>query len=267
MSVRIGNGRIVHASLSRTYELLMEARTESVALGEQQQHAWMARHAAGLIDKGDMADKDKPAHPIAEAWNSLTDAQRGIRSTQRRNPDCDFEFELWIFPVSTRRTLIMVHAERPEFADWFDALTFVSNHGYWDSVDRPDTVSEAAWNRRRQDWERAMPNGIPSERCLTLVMFNDQYPSMPTGVQALGHIPGRAQRALPIARGLHIDQVHAGLLATRREADPEFHPDGFAMLFEAMAMADAEEGRRAVLVADVTARLRDIAAGDLAPAF
>lgn len=264
MSTNIGNGRIIRAPIKRAYDLLINAKPEAEKIGRDAQIGWMAHHAADLIDKSDMTGEILPNAPLVEAWTALLDAEKEIKINGLRNPDCDFEFELWLFPVSNNRTMLIVQTERREFSQWLDGLGFVDNYAYWDSTDPDEAVSPQAWRRRQQDWERVLPHGSAiSDRCLTMVMFNHQRPMPPSPKEAVSHITERRKRAERHAWPKHIGEIYERMLAERRELEPAYEPSGFSLYFEAEALARKDLNRRDQIVHKIHNQLRDISVDDL----
>lgn len=264
MSIRIHGGRLIDAPIGEAYDMLVEMKRESARIGRDLETAWMARRAARIIDdavmKGAAAE-----HPLHTAWCEMSDRQREVRKTLRRDPDVDFQFELWIWPLGTR-TLINLHTEQEAFTKWFDALPFTRDHAYWDSVDPDETVDEADWRAREADWHAVWPvGGVPSDRCLTMVMFNDQLPLPVDAAEAVAHVPATAERLRAAASRRHLEEVYQRMIAEKRAEDPDWKMDGFGTVFEAEAASREETDRRAEIVENLRPLFRDLTADDLAP--
>lgn len=257
MSTKIYGGRVIAAPIGRAYDMLLAVRPQAVAIGTGLQHEWMARRAVELIDAAALKG-ETVGMPIVSAWHDLLDGVREIRGTRRRNPDLDFEFELWLFPLA-RRTLMLVHTEQTRMREWVDALPFVRDHSYWDNTDRDETVDARTWASRRRDWERVLPGaGVPSDRSLTMTMFNHDFAMPPTASDALRHAPSLDQRIAAVARRRHIDEVYADMLEQARSEDPDYKPEGFGAIIEAIGRADRDEGRRAAIVAETAPLLEEM---------
>jgi hypothetical protein len=257
MSTKIYGGRMIAAPIGRAYDMLLAARPQAVAIGTDLQHAWMARRAVELIDaaalKGEVVGM-----PIIAAWQELLDGVREIRSTQRRRPDIDFEFELWLFPLG-RRTLMLVHTEQSRMREWVDALPFVVDHSYWDNTDRDEDVDARTWASRRRDWEKALPGaGVPSDRSLTMTMFNHDFAMPPKASEALRHAPTLDARVATLARRRHIDEVYSAMLEQARSEDSDYRPEGFGAIIEAIGRADRDDDRRAAIVAETAPLLEEM---------
>lgn len=257
MSTKIYGGRMIAAPIGRAYDMLLAVRPQAVEIGTDLQHEWMTRRAVELIDaaalKGEVADA-----PIFAAWQELLDGVREIRVSQRRRPDIDFEFELWLFPLG-RRTLMLVHTEQSRMREWVDALPFVRDHSYWDNTDRDENVDARTWASRRRDWEKVLPGaGVPSDRSLTMTMFNHDFAMPVKASDALRHAPTLDARVAAVARRRHIDEVYAAMLEQARSEDPDYKPEGFGAIIEAIGRADRDDGRRTAIVAETAPLLEEM---------
>lgn len=263
MSVKIRAGRMIPAPLGRVYEMLLEARKESVSLGRSLQIAWMAKTAAGAIDRARLKGEEAE-HPLHRAWCELLDRTLEIRKTMRRDADIDFQFELWLWPLTRQKTLIHVHTERSEFMQWFDALPFVRDYAYWDDTDPDENVDPRAWRARERDWQKVWPVGSSaSDRCLNMVMFNHETPMPASADEAMPHIPAIGTRLSKAAMNRHIDEAYRARVEAELAADPDWKPDGFGIFFEAERAARADTARRAAITDEISPMIREIAAEDL----
>ena len=86
-----------------------------------------------------------------------------------------FNNSLVLFPISKRYTLMMAFGDdmrlliynlstkRTNKAKAFREKYGLEDYHYQNSTDKPTNISKADWNKRRRDWDIAMPSGIPSK--------------------------------------------------------------------------------------------------------
>jgi hypothetical protein len=188
-----------------------------------------------------------------------------IKTTGRRSPSEDFEFEAWLFPLG-RRTLMIAHTEQDGFTEWLDGLPFVHRYEYYDNTDRPEDVDARSWGRRRRDWERVLAWGASaSDTSLTMTMFNHEFFMVPTAGEAIVHVPSADRRIARIAVHRHIDEVHRDIVARRQAVDAGWKPQGFETYFEAEAIARGDEPARERIREALRPVIRDLTQDDLEP--
>lgn len=262
MSINIPTGRLIAAPIGRAYDMLLAAKADAKPIGRSMELEWMTGRAVKAVDDARMAGT-AAEHPLHKAWRDLLDAQSTVRRSGTRNPSIDFEFELWLFPLG-RRTLIKVHTEQGRFLSWFDGLPFVQDYAYWDSTDRDDAVPPRQWSRRRREWNAVMPVGRPpSDRCLTMVMYNDQTPWTADPEEALRYVDPIAKRLAEAARARHVDEVYKAMVEEKRQSDPEWQPKGFQLFFDAERVARHDAARRQEIADGIAPAIREITAADL----
>jgi hypothetical protein len=71
-------------------------------------------------------------------------------------PDFDFAFKLYVFPIK-RKLLAIPLVENAVLHKCFFSDPNVTQYGYWNNSDRPDEISRDAWNRRKNNWDLALP--------------------------------------------------------------------------------------------------------------
>lgn len=266
MSIKIRNGRVIRAPIGRVYDMLMQAKPEIGAIGRELEIGLMADMAARAVDMALLKDERPPEYPLFDAWTKLLDDIAEIRKTGYRNPRCDFSADAWIFPMSMRKTLVLLNTEQRRMQEWFDALSDVEDYAYWNDTDRDEGTSENEWRQRQQDWMRAMPIGsAPSDRCLTMTLYNPERAFMAKAEEALPLVKPLERRIDEHALNRHVQEVYDAMIALEREKDPDFKPDGFSMYFKAERTARTDMDRRAAIRAEVAGRLRPLTPEDLGP--
>lgn len=263
MSVKIYGGRIIRAPIGRAYQMLMEAKPGAIAIGERLQAKWMVERAVDIIDHARLKGEEAE-NPLFDAWQELVDKVKKLKAPGAgRDPSADFEFEAWLFPLRNR-TLMMVQSEQREMQSWIDDLPFVERYGYWDNTDPDEDVSARQWRQRGKDWLEVLPWGsAPSDRCMTLVMFNDSMP-MPASDEVVATlippVEGRLARA---AANQHINEVYKALVAEEREKNPDFKPEGFSLFFKAERASRDDLKRREAIKAEIAHAILEVTVEDL----
>lgn len=266
MSIKIHGGRIIRASIGHVYRHLMEIKPQVEEIGRQLEVERMTRQAVMAIDTAILNDETPPGFALFDAWSGLLDDIKEIKTTERRNPRSDFGFELWLFPVSDRRTLVMTHTEQERMTKWFDGQECVEEYGYWDNTDREENVSAREWRRRRDDWMKVLPwGGAASDRCLTFMMHNPERPMIAKAEEALPFVEPLDRRVGEHAFNRHIGEIYKMLVEREREKDPDFKPRGFEHYFEAERMARGDTARREEIRREIAAKLHEITLEDLSP--
>lgn len=262
MSVNIHGGRIIRAPLGRAYEMLMQAKPDAKAIGERLQEKWMVERAVDIIDTACLKG-DEVEQPLMDAWKELLDRMKKIKATMQRDPQVDFEFDLWLFPLG-RRTLLLVQSEQREMQDYVDGLPFVEPYAYWDSTDPDEDVERSEWRRRMRDWEKVLPRlGIPSDTCLTMVMFNSELAMPPSGSRIRPHIPSLEDRIARHASTRHVSETMNRLIEEKKIEDPEYKMTDFSLVFKAERIAREAHDRRNEIKAEIRTRLRRLKIEDI----
>lgn len=92
----------------------------------------------------------------------------------------DYKFNIVLFPIK-RKLLCMVFSSHMEFTKIFEDTTGAKYYGYQNQTDKPDDISYSSWERRKLDWEEALPGiGIPSLSGLTVECMPSYLPTPST---------------------------------------------------------------------------------------
>lgn len=162
MSYRIRTGVVfAAASIDAVAASAPAWRARIADLTARAMAEWLARRAIDGLDAR-WSGAEAEGSPLSRAWSDYREEtakeQRGLR-----HPDTDFEFLLSFFGFE-RRLYGIVRTER---ADWFAeyaSLPGIAAHEYWnDTDDRPEGVTEAAWEERWRTWRGALKGGVVAE--------------------------------------------------------------------------------------------------------
>ena len=94
------------------------------------------------------------------AWATLRaeTVDKGLRA-----PGVDTDFQLVFFPDGDRFLGIAFTEHHRWFRHWL-RQTAVSEYRYWNSADKPSSVSRKEWDRRAEAWDRVLGMEPPSTR-------------------------------------------------------------------------------------------------------
>ncbi len=224
MSTKIYNGFCVNAgSAHANLQLLGRLKSAVQGLVDKKHSALVAQR---LVHKVDVfcvnAHSKEPLHEsLAEIANSsiwwtvvdkLHEEQRECRRSQERSPlvDCDVELFLRLDPESGK-LLGYLQEERVGVHSLLLQSEGIEDYGYWNNTDKPDDVTEEAWEERAAAWNRV----LDSEDIAVLSMRWE--PSFESREAVLAALPSMEERATRRARD-HL--MHLALVA-HRQAHPE----------------------------------------------
>lgn len=114
-------------------------------------------------------EDDPKITPVRYAAGIIQDRVREIKKTRRRDPLYDFNFEVTVFPLTTKKALGMYFCDRREFTALIKSQPWFIDYHYQNSTDRPDEISAKEWRKRSADWDRTLGSmGIPAQCGFTL---------------------------------------------------------------------------------------------------
>jgi hypothetical protein len=157
---------------------------------------WMGNQVSRQIDIKKKDSKDA----LFESWIMLVDCVDEIKKTNRRNPSCDFSFEVTMF-ADGDQTLLMYNCEHESMTGILDSNPLIKDYCYWDDTDPDEDVSPEDWELREKTWDRFIRAGMaPSDKGVFMTMYNHEKIAIPKAEEILKYIPSRQERALEICR-------------------------------------------------------------------
>lgn len=87
-----------------------------------------------------------------------------ILSTRSRNPSYDFSCQVSIIPTENY-ILCQVFEDDNKFLNVWESMKGVEPFGYWDNTDRPENITDEAWDIRYQVWKNALNDFSPPAEC------------------------------------------------------------------------------------------------------
>lgn len=231
MSTKIFNGYRISdcAHTAHLFQFVTDLRAALLPVYRAAYAALVAELAVSAADGGwlDIPDDwglfgDGLWSPLAYADMAATKAHQEIRRTGRRAPAFDLQCEVGMVPdpADPRTAYALLYTERDDYREVFEAQPGVRPWPYWNNVDRPDDVTEAEWDERREVWDRVLGDEAPARRGLCWEMIGDHHQFLVTDVAE------EIAAVLP-----RLTEVRARRLAGQRITDwlPE---QGYAVLRE-----------------------------------
>ena len=208
MSTYIGGYR-AELGMVRVHRLLIGMRDAIAEIGGRKIDSEIAKATADRFDRISAGRIERPETPMvardiaSDVFREIDQRFLDIAKSGYRDPNVDTSFDVWLFPDG-ECTLLIPNCEQREMLDLLKTDLALEDHHWQNSTDRPEDVSAADWNRRREDWDRVMPSGVAANTCLTYRLF-DGRPWMHTDRERMWKlIPSRDERIRRLAEDIHI---------------------------------------------------------------
>jgi len=202
MSTKIYNGYILK-EMRNVWELKAFAnkvRGKIRPIADELTHRLLAQLVAQRIDRitlGMPLDEPTDAVPYGYALATMREHARKIRETNLRDPEFDFSCSVSVIPIRGM-VLALLHADRNEYRAVFESIPGVAPYPYWNNTDRPNDISDEEWDKRKEDWNIALPGaGVPNENG---VLIECPFQFIPKIEEAIQYLPSLTDRARHAAR-------------------------------------------------------------------
>ena len=169
MSTKIYDGfRLKNMTLNKLQDWSMEFREKIKVVNQELIAKHQAFICSRLIDFAFIFDSKNfldiwkehnltlSHYPFAVALEIMNQRRKKIDQTDRRDPEFDFSCEIVFIPVKSQ-VLGIPYTEQEEHIKIIESMPGYEEYGYWNNTDRPDNLSEARWDKRRDDWDLALP--------------------------------------------------------------------------------------------------------------
>lgn len=205
MSTKIYNGfAFVTSSLELALDDLKKFQKELKPIAERMFGKVVLDLAIEKLDCQLLADQpEPPKRPFSSAWFEVVDRQKKVNASRERDPEVDFDFDVSVIPLNHRGASFLLgipFTDQPKFRELLEAKNWYVEYGYWNSTDRPDKVSAAEWTRRKRDWDKALPEGIPSLAGYNFTLVSNDLLPPPKPEEILPLQTSVEDRARAIAR-------------------------------------------------------------------
>lgn len=121
--------------------------------------------AITAVDGADARGEARPQGALFTAMTEFDDEQRTMDSALRGHDPHRFEVSFGS-DQQTGRILCLLYVDQGEFTEAWESLPEVEPYGYWNNADRPERVTDAEWEERREAWDRVMPGYTPPVECM-----------------------------------------------------------------------------------------------------
>jgi hypothetical protein len=162
MSTKIFNGlKLTVTNLFELDRLVKELRAEVMAAVAIKRAQYVARCATNIHDRRllGIAEEDEPEaarSPYIRAVSRLRKCDEtcygGDQSRSSKFAYPDHTFELCLFPYK-RAVYAIPYTEDRDLLGLLTSKSWVSEYGYWDNTDQPDSIDDREWRRRRKVWD------------------------------------------------------------------------------------------------------------------
>ncbi len=208
-------------------------------------------HQLGLKTPSRYSEILKGSSLLSAANLFLIQERDKYKQENSRFPDHDLDCFWTLYNIEVkggkRVTLCYLSTEQRSFARIFRKMAPVREYAYWNNTDRPDNLSQRAWDERGDRWSATTKvagwrMGVYSE------MFDG--PDMISGKSRHLFVANLNRRKTPFARARRqvISDIENGSLVVGRavakangEADPELH-EMSRMLYDCWAWMKTPEG-------------------------
>jgi hypothetical protein len=240
----------VLADLRRASDVLAD-------LAQKRQDTFLATRAAQLLDvyqvskaRGILTEA-LPQGALSKAFWEMLDRQKKIQETRGRDPDVDFEIKFGMYHAPRDGSYIgCVGAEDSgAVLKAFLGTGVATDFSFWDNTDKPDSLNERQWKKRRDAWHEVLASGA-----LPYFEVKVPEPGFSSNAAIVERLPSFESRVKRVASSLalrdwtrSLDSVGRKVLTTTRgfmdyadnmstEGTPEFENLRKAQAFVASAL-------------------------------
>ncbi|WCK57505.1 hypothetical protein PP175_25910 (plasmid) [Aneurinibacillus sp. Ricciae_BoGa-3] len=170
MSTVITDGYIFKRKLSldELQAFSMELRTKMQEVAVEICERLVAERITDMIDtvtlQGEQAVKDKYGEKqvdmdcavVSEAYCDLHREHRKFKAGETFDLDANFDCRMVVYPMK-RKLLAVFLCQHQEYRKAWEALELISDYHYQNQTNRPETITKRQWEKRKQDWDVALP--------------------------------------------------------------------------------------------------------------
>ena len=224
MSTKLHNGySLPQLTLTELQAGIQELRQAMTKIALQKQKLRQISLAIEILDRQALglttafyplywkADKLTTRTPMSVAYDMTRTLFNRVKKEGLREPSDDYSCDIAILPAQNK-ILCLLFAEDEKFHDqlttkkWFkDKTVGFTPYAYWNNSDPEDGVTEAEWSARGQDWNKALPTGIPAQDGLHADLVPVNIYPVPLSDYSPEELPSAKQRALDWAREILLD--------------------------------------------------------------
>lgn len=198
MSTKIYNGlKLPNMSVLELNEMYKILRSKLIPIAQEEYYKFVAKifqSAYVYIELGvNICEYDVDMKALPSNANSdeiLVFARRQACDIMKKTrnavlwadaePDADFEVSLSILPIHD--TILCIpcvnnNILNKEMLGILKKYFHIEEYGYWDNADKPDEISDDEWNKRKDDWEKALPDtlGVPRQNGFVIRLVDSEF--------------------------------------------------------------------------------------------
>lgn len=198
MSTKIYNGmKLPNMSVFELNEMYKILRSKLIPIAQQEYYKFVAKiyQAAYVyvklgvniceynIDMTNLPPKADSDEILLFAKREACDIISKTRNAvlwSDAEPDADFEVSLCVLPIP-ETILCIPCANNNELSKELHRILkeyfHVEEYGYWDNTDKPDELTDDEWDKRRDDWNKALPDalGVPRQNGFVIKLVDSEF--------------------------------------------------------------------------------------------
>ena len=125
----------------------------------------------GVLTFKAVYEAEQPANLLPIILRNYQKTVEKANNLSSKNADA-LECNVALIPLKGRILVLYYGNIRSEYLQAFESLTEVEDYHYQNSTDKPDDVSQKAWNKRKFDWDLALGNSSGTRSGLTYELMN-----------------------------------------------------------------------------------------------
>lgn len=206
------NGVMFDASLTKTWEALVDARPRVLDAQIEKIAAFMTQEVAEFIDAKTFPgvfEKKTGATPLQAAWNFMIEKHDTMRKSGYRSPQIDADFSITLFPYQDHALAFLMG----ENTQWISHIHIPGRDMSWGRYERPRDVCAQEWHNREMVWTEFMggdADWIPASKGLTFAypfeprLYHDAYRE-----KIFAFLPSPENRARQVAKNMLVNEALA----------------------------------------------------------
>jgi len=268
MSTKIYNGYKFKKApdLNGVHEFCLKLRDKVKPIAEKLYVQTLLTLMVGTYDRNQFGFYDESMYFIGNGdlyWGVeqyLFARMQELKSSQRRDPAIDFEFEICILPKKGGEVLILLYTEQPLLKKAFSSMDEIEDYHYQDQSDKPNKISNEKWKKREDDWCHVLGGdgwGVPSEYGFTYKPYvEDRFVVIGMDKKErkriMKYVPSISLRANAIARQQEMNQWYA-------DNPPIVNEKGTDKYWEYMAYTKTDDHKKSMTerIETITPQLKE----------
>lgn len=179
MSTKIYNGfRLPKMEMTELLTFSQKVKEQCQKIKTEKYHRAFADMVTAILDNinGGYSEKSLymeeigvnkyvPDNVFSHVYWDIYQRIKDMKATRERDPAVDFGSEVLFIPQDDC-ILALFYAENREFTKCWKSFKEVEDYSYWNQTDRPRKITVKDWQKRSDDWDKALGGdgyGIPGD--------------------------------------------------------------------------------------------------------